>query len=52
MSKWFLWFGLVLSALMTFIGLGGGKPLVVLFWLLVGAGSAYKLFRRPSPEAS
>ncbi|HZI17318.1 MAG TPA: hypothetical protein VEY09_01855 [Pyrinomonadaceae bacterium] len=52
MSRTFLWFGLAFSALMVIVGLGSAKPLALLFWLLAGAGAAYKLFRKPSPEAS
>ncbi|HEX8129123.1 MAG TPA: hypothetical protein VF527_08490 [Pyrinomonadaceae bacterium] len=51
MSKAFLALALLFSAFMLFVGLAGStpsKPAVLLFWLLVGSVSAYKLFKSPS----
>ncbi|HYP01364.1 MAG TPA: hypothetical protein VER76_14330 [Pyrinomonadaceae bacterium] len=51
MSKVFSCLALMFSALMLFVGLTGStpaKPTVMIFWLLVGTVSAYKLFRSPS----
>ena len=53
MSKAILWVGLVLAVFMIlFMGLGSGKVLPILFWSLIAVGAAYKLFKKPAPEAS
>ncbi len=52
MSRAILWAGLVLAVPMILIGLGSAKPLPLLFWLLIGVGAAYKLFKKPSPKTS
>ena len=47
MSRGFLWFVLVFSALMLILGLTNlatAKLLVIVFWLLVGGIAAYRLF--------
>jgi hypothetical protein len=41
----------LISVLMLIRGLetlGRANPAVLIFWLLIGAACAYKLFRRPS----
>lgn len=51
MSKVFLCLALLFSVLMLFVGLSGAspaKPMVLIFWLLVGTISAYKLFKSPA----
>ncbi|HEX8424512.1 MAG TPA: hypothetical protein VF634_13980 [Pyrinomonadaceae bacterium] len=51
MSKVFLCLALLFSAFMLFVGLTGAnaaKPGVLIFWLLVGASSAYKSFKSPA----
>jgi hypothetical protein len=46
MSKAFLWFGLLFSAFLLFIGLTSSKGItsVSIFWALVLVGCFYKLF--------
>jgi len=51
MSKFILWCGLVLSVLMLSMGLthlDTATPWVILFWLVIGVGAAYKLFKKPA----
>lgn len=54
MSRIFLWFGLVLAVLMLLMGLthlDTAKPYVIVFWLVIGIGAAYKLFGKTSPNS-
>jgi len=51
MSRSILWFGLTLSIVMLGFGLlnfNNAKPLVFLFWIIIGVGAAYKLFGKKS----
>ena len=51
MSKVFLCLALLFSAFMLFVALAGSnpsKPMVLIFWSLIGAVSAYKLFKSPA----
>jgi hypothetical protein len=50
MSKLFLGLALAFSIFMLLVGLTSSstKPAVLLFWLLIGGCSAYKLFSRTS----
>ena len=54
MSKAFCVVALLFAVLTVIRGLetlGSTNPLVLIFWLLVGALCAYKLFKKPSPAA-
>ena len=54
MSKAFAALALALSALMLLMGvtnLDTAKPAVMLFWLLIGAVSIYKLAKKPPQES-
>src|SRR5207253_1064581 len=51
MSRMILWAGLVLSVPMLLMGLthlDTAKPWAILFWLVIGVGAAYKLFKKPA----
>ena len=51
MSKAFCLFGILIAVLMLIRcveTLGTTKPAVMVFWVLIGAACAYKLFKRPS----
>lgn len=51
MSKGFLWFGLLFSGLMLMMGLthlNTAKLWVIIFWFIIGIGSACKLFGKSS----
>jgi hypothetical protein len=51
MSKVFLCLALLFAAFMLFVAVAGSnpsKPVVMVFWLVIGAGSAYKLFKSPA----
>ena len=48
MSKVFFCLALLFSVFMLFVALTGSKPMVMAFWLLIGAVSAYKLFKSPA----
>lgn len=47
MSKFFIWFGFLLSIFMLFVSFTsaqGGKSATSLLWILIFLGSGYKLF--------
>lgn len=51
MSKAFLCLALLFSAFMLFVALSGSqgtKPEGLIFWLVIGASSACKLFKSPA----
>ncbi|HEX8458932.1 MAG TPA: hypothetical protein VF656_16680 [Pyrinomonadaceae bacterium] len=51
MSKVFFCLASLFSAFMLFVAVSGSspsRPRVMLFWLVVGVSSVYKLFKSPS----
>lgn len=51
MSKAFLYLALLFSAFMLCVALSGSqgaKPGGLIFWVVIGASSAYKLFKSPA----